>query len=77
MRVIFFDFLIVSVLKKCYTKKKFVVLIVMMKKLVNLMKKPFFKYLSLLVLHQLCVNVLFVAMDCSRPFEDEFKKKMA
>ena len=37
----------------------------------------FLKYLSLLVLHQLCVNVLFVAMDCSRPFEDEFKKKMA
>ena len=43
MRIIFFDFLIVSVLKKCYTKKKFVVLIVIMKKLVNLIKIPFFK----------------------------------
>ena len=29
-----------------------------------------------MVLHQLCVNVLFLAMDCSRVFEEEFKKKM-
>ena len=64
MTIIFFDFLIVSVLKKCYMKKKFVILIVMMKKLVNLIKIPFF-LISLLVLHQLCVNVLVVAMDCS------------